>query len=364
LFLVLVFVAFLEVYGKTNQQTVVSKCIDTMAIYGSLCLDISSKECFELTGTISISGQMIYGPTSVPIADIISRIQNNQQNNPNEGNLMCFKLTESQLYGTCSLCATVDQLTINGNSIHYCGTGLFNCSSSIAPLSQEFDIPCFDLENCGLFNCRNECNQKGRCSSFGLCECDPGYYGYDCSLQIAGNCVSSPLLDPTCWEISYPECNTVNLKLSSTADTYITHYSVNDFTSFDISPCKTVINEADLQCDMCLSMENIHTESSLVGCPTINLKCNDIPARSERVDCISIGPSYDAQTMCPTDDQSSKEPSPSSTPNQIVYILGLMLAILILLSVGFLIIRKFGDWGRVQPEVYVEDEEPLNESDY
>jgi hypothetical protein len=43
--------------------------------------------------------------------------------------------------------------------------------------------------------------------------------------------------------------------------------------------------------------------------------------------------------------------------------LGLMLVILVLLSLGYLVIKKFGAFGKATPEVY-EDEEPLNESDY
>jgi len=339
-------------------QTQVSRqCIDTS--YGPLCLDITNKDCFEITATVTLESIPLYGPTSVPIADILTQIQNRD---PNSGNLICFLLTQSSSFGTCSLCATVDNLNISGNSLHYCGSGKFNCSSSVSPpLSQSFDIPCIDFKNCELLNCRNECSHNGRCTSFGMCECDPGYYGYDCSLQINDNCASSSLLDNTCWTISYPQCNTVDVLLTSDSNTSLNHYSLKDFTSFSIVPYQTVIDEPSIKCDMCLSMENIHSVgSNLVGCPTINMQCNSIPARSDLLDCIIIAPSPDTVSCT---DNSPQEP-PSNFSSQIFFGLGLMLVILVLLSLGYLVIKKFGGFGKATtPEVY-EDEEPLNESDY
>jgi hypothetical protein len=334
------------------------QCIDTS--YGPLCLDITNKDCFEITATVTLESIPLYGPTSVPIADILTQIQNRD---PNSGNLICFLLTKSSILGTCSLCGTVDSLNISGNSLHYCGSGKINCTSSISPpLSQPFDIPCIDFNNCELLNCRNECSNKGRCTSFGMCECYPGYYGYDCSLQINGNCASSPLLDSTCWEISYPQCDTVDLLITSVSGTSLNHYPLKDFTSFSIVPYETVIDEPSIKCDMCLTMENIHSEGSdLVGCPTINMQCNSIPARSDLLDCITIAPSPDTSSC--TENDSPQQPPPSNFSSQIFFGLGLMLVILVLLSLGYLVIKKFGAFGKATPEVY-EDEEPLNESDY
>jgi len=353
---------FLYCYCQSTQP-VLSQCVDTF--YGSLCLDIESKECFELTGSISMSGKTIYGPTSVPIADILTRIQN-QKDDPNSGNLMCFNLTQSTIYGSCSLCATIDDLNIVGDTIHYCGTGTFNCTSLISEVGQEFNIPCVDITNCRLFNCRNNCNNEGHCTNFGMCNCDKGYYGYDCSVQIKHNCISAPVIPTSCWDISYPECNTVDLTMTyNYLASYDTHYTIDEFTSFSITPCTTVINEGNLQCDMCLSMENIHTEGSdLIGCPTIIMDCNGIPSRYETLDCITIAPAPQ-KSDCP-DPTPNEVPQPQTTPgtNQVFYIVGLMIVILVLLSVGFLIIKKFGGFGKAQPAVYVEDEEPLNEPAY
>jgi len=278
---------------------------------------------------------------------------------------MCFSLTQStSQFGACSLCATVDSLNISGNSIHYCGSGKINCSSSLTPtMSQSFDIPCIDIQNCNLLNCRNECNKRGTCTRYGMCECYSGYYGYDCSLRISDNCASSPLIDNSCWSISYPQCDIVELSKTTNPDiSQVTQYSVKDFTSFPISPCKTVINEPSIKCDMCLSMENIHSEGeNLVGCPSINMNCNNIPARSEVLDCITIGPT----STCPTDNPK-EEPQPSSnfSASGLLFGLGLFLVILVIISLGYFLVKKFGGFGTAKPQVYVEDEEPLNENDY
>jgi len=342
------------VYSQST--TVLSQCIDTLA--GPLCLDLSSEECFELTGTISLGGSSIFGPRTIPIADLLTQIQN-QKDDPTAGNLMCFQLTQASAYGTCSLCATIDELEIIGNSIHYCGTGQFNCSSLIAPLFQPFTIPCFDLTNCGLFNCRNDCNQRGRCTSFGMCECDSGYYGYDCSIQLTKNCVSGPLFNTTCWEIT-EECDLYDVELSSGSSRYVMQYKAEEFTEFPIVPCKPVINEENLVCDLCLNMENIQQDTQL-GCPTIEMTCNSISARSDRIDCVPLS-IMQLLTSC----DASPSPSTSfSFSNQIMFGLALIVVVLVVLTIGFFIAKKFGVLSpRSTPDLYIEeDEEPLN-SDY
>jgi len=325
-----------------------------------MCLDISSQGCFELTGRVTLSGESIFGPTSIPIADLLTRIQN-QKNDPTAGNLMCFQVTESSVYGSCSLCATIDQLEINGNSIHYCGSGQFNCSSLIAaPVIQPFDIPCIDIENCGLFSCRNDCNGRGKCTSFGMCECYSGYYGYDCSLQLTQNCVSGPLFDTTCWDVN-SNCESIDLMLTRSAKVYATRYqSVSDFTEFEIVPCKTVINEADLNCEMCLTMENIHPEGTgFKGCPTISMSCNSIPARSESLDCIHMS----SNSLCEPNTYSSSPESSSLFTTQIMFGLGIILVLLVVLAIGFMIVKKLGLFAPKSQELYIEDEEPLNLND-
>lgn len=333
----------------------VSQCVDTVA--GPMCLDITSKACFELTGKVTLSGESIFGPASIPIADLLTRVQN-QKNDPSTGNLMCFQVTESSVYGSCSLCATIDELEISGNSIHYCGTGQFNCSSLIAaPVMQTFNIPCVNLENCSLFNCRNGCNAKGTCSSLGLCECDSGYYGYDCSLHITENCVSGPLFDIECWGVD-TKCDSVELIVTRSGRTETTQFaSASDFKQFEIVPCKKVISEADLNCEMCLTMENIHPDGTgFTGCPTISMSCNSIPASSERLDCIHM----DSTSTCST---SSSESSTGVLNTQIIFGLGIILVLLVVLTIGFLIVKKLGIFAPKPQELYIEDEEPLNVND-
>jgi hypothetical protein len=331
-------------------------CVDIPG--GPLCIEITNKDCLELTGTVTLGG-IPYRETSILISDILTQIQNRD---PNTGNLMCFNLVQLNEMA-CSLCATVDSLNITGNSIHYCGSGKFNCSISNTPtISQPFDISCVDLTNCDLLKCRNQCNKKGHCTSFGMCNCDPEYYGYDCSLHISEsrNCASSTLLGDTCWQVE-PTCDSVEVLIISDGKTSTKTYKYNEFTSFPIVPSKTVINEPSINCDITLNMENIHTaQDNLIGCPTLNLTCNSILARSDRLNCINLA-KYDP---CP-DNPTPDEPQQSSNySSQIFFGLGLMLVILVLLSLGYLVIKKFGGFGKSNPEVYVEDEEPLNDSDY
>jgi len=312
------------------------------------------------TGTITLAGVSIFGPSTIPIAELLTQIQN-QKNDPTAGNLMCFQLTQSSVYGTCSLCATIDELEIKGNSIHYCGTGQFNCSSPMVPLIQPFTVPCFDLNNCGLFNCRNDCNQRGRCTNFGMCECDNGYYGYDCSIQLTENCVSGPLFNTTCWHITEDCDDLIYVELSSGSSLYVIQSKSDEFSQFPIVPCKHVINEEDLQCDICLNMGNIHydTQEGYQGCPTIEMTCNSISARSDRIDCVPLT----ILSTLPTCDV----PAPiSNFSNQIMFGFALIIVVLVVLTIGFFIAKKFGVLTprNTTYDLYVEeDEEPLN-NDY
>lgn len=305
-----------------------------------------------MTGSITLAGETIFGPTTVPIADLLMQIQN-QQDDP----MICYGLQDS-LYGSCSLCATVDGLQINGDSIHYCGTGLLNCSNAItSTLSQTFDIPCFDLENCGLFNCRNDCYGRGTCSSLGICQCDPGYYGYDCSVQLSENCVYGPLFDSTCWTVNHCD-QTLDVTITNSQSSSVKQITQNEFTQFDIVPCSTVIDEANLKCDMCVTMEQIQPQGTgYNGCPSISMSCNTILARKDSLDCIYIP----TTTKCP----EPMDPSPNSTSSPIyIYVLGFF-SVLLILALVYLVIQRLGLLSKPQQQdlYVVEDEEPLN-TDY
>jgi hypothetical protein len=353
-----VFVVVLIFLGLVVAQTTVfSKCVDTFG--GQLCLvmDTDTQGCSEFTGSVTLDGDYIFGPTTVPVFDLLSQIQN-QKNDPNAGDLMCYHLAHSDLsvYGTCSLCATIDELEISGNSIHYCGSGQFNCSSLIAPpVNQPFTIPCFDVENCGFFTCRNDCNNRGTCTSLGICECDAGYYGYDCSIQINDMCASGPLFDSVCWTVT-SNCDSVDLLMSEQYTYSLRYESVKDFTQFDIVPCQTVINEDNLKCDMCLTMDNIQPENTgFKGCPTISMSCNSVPARKESLECIHIP----ATSNCDT--TTTPDKSTSNYSNQIMFGLGVILVLLVILALGFLMIKKLKLFpnSTATQTLYIEDEEPL-----
>jgi hypothetical protein len=321
-------------------QEVYNSCVQVTA--GNLCLTINSEQCVELVGTITLNGFPLYGPQGVPIATILERIKSlvDDPNYSNTSNpMICQTLSNSPIYGSCSFCATFDQLHIYEDHIHYCGNAILNCSATI----QNFTIPCVDINNCKLFGCRNNCSGTGTCDQIGLCNCNPGYYGFDCSVLFNENCFSSPNLPVNCWEIGFSDCRTLDVVIKT--DSVVTareKYKLDEINSFPVVPCRTVLEEPP--CQICINMDNLTIEGDeLRGCPTIKTVCDTEPLADNELDCIVLAKTQ--QLICPTPTSApvmnDTDPNASKTSNTILLVLATVLAVLFLLGSGYILITKY-----------------------
>jgi len=172
---------------------------------------------------------------------------------------------------SCSLCVTVDKLQIQGDDLTFCGKYQVNCSLGI---KREIPIPCINITNCSIYGCDKGCN-NGVCGPTGVCLCQPGYYGTDCSISLSGNCLLSSNSPSGCWEFGFPDCKTMSITTSAGVQG---PQSV-DQSSVMLVPCHSVPNS---QCQLCLDAENVHPVSNqLVGCPVIRVNCNGTELRQD-----------------------------------------------------------------------------------
>jgi len=355
-----------------HSETVLNNCIDTAT--GPLCLTVDTQQCFELAGTITWNG-IAFGPQTVKISTLLEEVQRRTQDpnfDPNE--MLCQPLSGPPL--PCSFCATIDQLQISdAGTLHYCGNGQFNCSG-FAPVKQNFTIPCVDINNCQLFRCRNNCNYAGQCTSVGICSCNPGYYGVDCSLLLTPSCVDSPAIPKTCWKTQFLDCRNFKVTITTGIFPVSQVYKLDEITSLPVVPCTNFINEANLNCSICVDMNNITIQGQeLYGCPTIKTSCNGIAVSDNQMDCLILANT--TQLICntpsnPGPQNNTDDADSAMTSKTVLVVLVSMLAVLILVGLGYLFITRymgldpqkfFMDGPAQQPVTYIEDEEPLNDDD-
>jgi hypothetical protein len=355
-----------------SQQQVFHQCVDVPT--GKICIDITSQMCFELTGKITMDGQTIFGPQSIHIGDLLNVIQR-RVDDPNfnsSDHMICQPVTsKASPIGFCTLCATVDQLHINGNTLHYCGSGLLNCSGLLGPsVSRNFTIPCLDITNCQLFSCRNNCNRAGECTSVGICRCNEGYYGYDCSVQLDSHCASSPSIPSTCWTTDFPDCRTVDLSITRSGHTQTQRYDLEHVEPVTVVPCTSFFSE-NIECELCIDMTDINVQGTkLIGCPNIKTTCNSMLVSDSPINCVTLGESE--KLLCPTPPGRMNNTDlfgSSRTGKTILLVLAVIVALVFLLGTGYVILTKFfgiylpNPFDQGQPEVYIEDEAPLNGND-
>jgi hypothetical protein len=345
-----------------KSETVISQCWDTLA--GELCLRVTNEQCNDLSGTLTLNEFPIYGPKTVPIGDILNDIQARADDPNFKDELICTNLTATTSFGACTFCATADQLSIEGGTLNYCGVGQLTCKEMlIGPeFFRNFTIPCMTINNCQLFSCRNDCNGRGRCTSLGMCECFSGYYGYDCLLEMSDNCISGPNFQQTCWDFTFPDCKEVDIEVTSVGAPSMLHAKVDELSSFPVGPCRSVISEDNLSCQICLEMKDVTTlGTQLIGCPTIRSVCNEVTVGEDSIDCITLAQS--TQLTCNPDDNTNEQTGGISRSKilltfvSVIIGLGIMGAVVVLL-------RKYSKFlkGKDRPEVYIEeDDEPLND---
>lgn len=347
-----------------KSDTVVNQCWDTIG--GEVCLRVTNEQCNDLQGSLTVNGLPIGPSRTVPLGDILTSIQARADDPNFRDELICQNITDTSPFGACTLCATVDQLSIVGDTLNYCGVGQLTCSQTLTfgpEFFRNFTIPCMTINNCQLFSCRNDCNGRGKCTSLGMCECDPGYYGYDCLLQMSNNCITGPT-GQNCWDVSFPACKEVDIKVTTNpGDTpSIQHAKVDELSSFPIGPCNNVITEDNLKCQICMEMKDVTTlGTQLRGCPTIRSVCNDVNVGQDSIDCIIIAQSN--QLTCNPDDTMNDQTDSGFSRSKILLTFVSVIIGLGIIGGIFVLLRKYSKFikGKDRPEVYIEeDDEPLN----
>jgi len=333
--LVLVLLTLLPLLNAQNNspviKQVIKQCTPNIDPIGQFCIDVTSKDCFELTGKLTVSGYPVFTRT-VSISQLINTVAKRPRGSPVD---YCQDLSSLNIPTPtpCSLCVSVDNLQIQGDDLNFCGKAQVNCSFGI---KRDIPIPCLNITDCAIFGCKNGCN-NGVCSPTGVCVCQAGYYGNDCSLSINGNCLkSSTTAASTCWKFAFPDCNSMTITTTAGAQP---SQSVNQ-TSVTLIPCQSVPNS---QCKLCLDAENVHTAGNkLVGCPVIKDNCNGMTAVRHEVDCTTLATS---DTLACTGDPPVDSMGGWSTTSKIVLIvLVVVLVVSILAFGGHFAYRKYQEW--------------------
>jgi len=313
---------------------------------------------------LELNSYPIYGPKTVPIGDILNDIQARADDPNFKNEMICQNISNTSPFGACTFCATVDQLSIEGDTLNYCGIGQFTCNPVFVPeIRRNFTIPCVKIDNCQLFSCKNDCNGRGKCTSLGMCECYSGYYGYDCLLEMTDNCISGANFQQTCWDISFPDCREVDIQVTSAGTApSMKHEKVDELSSFSIGPCRDVISEDKLKCEICMEMNDVTTlGTQLIGCPTIRSVCNDVTVGEDSMDCITLAQS--TQLTCNPDDKTNEQTGGFSRSKILLTFVSVIIGLGIIGAV-IVLLRKYSKFikGKDRPEVYIEeDEEPLND---
>jgi len=328
---ILSFVFFTFVLSQ--QQEVLNQCI---TVAGSqLCVRVTSYDCFQLVGTVKWNGLTVYGPRNVPIGVMLSAIQD-RLDDPNRSpgdTTICQALSLGPGL-SCSLCATgIDKMRIDGDDLHYCGSLIFNCSGIV----QNLPPFCVNITNCRLYGCKNNCNNVGTCSALGICRCNKDYYGLDCSVSIADGCVQSGNLEKACWQADFPDCHTLDFKVTTSVGTISRNYQkIDEMTSLDLMPCRNL--SQNMKCQTCVAATDLNVVGDqLVGCPTLKIACSDMEVSNYKINCLTLVTS--PQLVCQPD--NSDVAMAGGAGKTVLLILASILALLVIAGLGYYLITKY-----------------------
>jgi len=273
----------------------------------------------------------------------------------------------------CSLCSNITDLHIDGDNLHYCGSLTLSCNSPVASqnLVQTVNPPCVDIKNCQLFGCRKNCNNAGTCTALGICKCNAGHYGLDCSVVVDKSCIKSNAFDKTCWKADITDCHTIDFQLSSPLGEISREYvNLDEIDSIDLLPCQSVAD--NVNCQMCVQANSLHVSGSeLIGCPTVLLTCEDIEVSNYQIDCLTLIKSD--KLVCPAAPGSAlsgkndtgffSSLGSAGTGKTILLILASILTLLFIAALGYFAMTKYFGFDLPNPfqqvDVYTEDEAPL-----
>jgi len=262
-----------------STKQVIKQCTPNIEPIGQLCLDVTSNDCFDLTGKLTLRDNIVFSRT-VAMSQMISMVAKRPANSGPVEYCQSFSNLNIPTPTPCTMCVTVDKLQLQGDDLTLCGKYQVNCSLGI---KQDIPIPCFQITNCAIFGCNKGCN-NGVCSPNGVCVCPSGYYGTDCSVSLSENCLKSSSSQTSCWNFNFPDCK--SMSITTNAGTQAPQ-TINQ-SAVTLVPCQAVTNS---ECKVCMDAENIHTESNkLIGCPVIKESCNGLVLRHE-VDCTTLATS-------------------------------------------------------------------------
>jgi len=277
-----------------NVTKIVDVCVPAGPPYGDVCVKADSFDCFGIKGAITMSSIPVYeGSWSLPT---LLRALNDALEHPKPGspqNIVCYPIRNVTRLGQCDACLNVTDFKLNGNDFHFCGNLTVNCSTVAGAFSQSFAIPCFNVSDCKLFGCPNNCSHQGQCDQFGFCECSGGHYGPDCSASVVnGTCIASSFFPTTCWHASFPDCHTVDFEVD--ADGHAIQkfqQTLSSSASLVLVPCKSV-GALNNPCEVCVVAQNVQVvKDELRGCPVVSVRCQGLEVENFPLSCITLAKS-------------------------------------------------------------------------
>jgi len=291
-----------------NVRKILNQCADVQPL-GQICIDVTSQDCFELSGKVTLGGSTVWGPRQISIPRLVELAQAAQGRSSGP-----LTVCESMDIAPCSVCNVVDKLKIDGDDLHYCGKFQVNCTIPVVGVvKREIALPCVNITDCHLFGCQNNCN-GGNCSALGVCQCKHGTYGPDCSVSVKDSCIESQWWSKTCWKADFPDCHTVAFSvgpagLAATVNTQ----KISQVSELTLVPCQQLAQEP--ACQICVNAEQIHVEGTkLMGCPRIKLSCAGVDVNSYQIDCIPLATSNALQCSTNPPDVSTGGDSNGITP--------------------------------------------------
>lgn len=351
-----------------------SRCFSTLLdniLGGVPCLNISNAKCFDVKIDLALGTTQLFSQ-SLPIPVVLQALQLASTFGQTEACVPIddpLGLLKNQ---NCIACMNITSYSFNpSGSLHLCSDAKFSCngSSALTKFDLPFnDLPCVDIEDCQFLDCPANCSGHGKCNSLGICACEASYYGFDCSIQIKGNCAKQGNTE-ACWDLK--------TTMDSACYTTFTVGSTQTLLSaaklpgsrVPLTPCKAlssgtsspfrVTGETSGICEYCITLTNLTYDTrsgKLAGCKSVDTWCGNSLVSSSTESCSTILENVSCDEQAPPPPQpepvSQTEPQPQSQPqsvppeeennNNLWFIVGLgvCVALLALGTVGAYYYRK------------------------